>query len=62
MRWTRASGRVEPFATGGVYVNHIAADESRVHAAFGENYDRLLAVKRQYDPNNLFRLNHNIEP
>jgi len=64
VRWTRSFwSEVEPFATGGVYVNHIAADEpGRVHAAFGANYDRLLAVKRQYDPNNLFRLNHNITP
>ena len=64
VRWTRSFwSEVEPFATGGVYVNHIAADEpGRVHAAFGANYDRLLAVKRQYDPNNLFRLNHNIDP
>jgi len=62
--WTRSFwSQVEPFATGGVYVNHIAGDEpGRVHAAFGVNYDRLLAVKRQYDPNNLFRLNHNISP
>jgi FAD/FMN-containing dehydrogenase len=64
VRWTRSFwSEVEPFATGGVYVNHIAGDEpGRVHAAFGANYDRLLAVKRQYDPNNLFRLNHNIDP
>lgn len=64
VRWTRSFwSEVEPFATGGVYVNHIAADEpGRVHAAFGANYDRLLAVKRQYDPNNLFKLNHNINP
>jgi FAD/FMN-containing dehydrogenase len=63
VRWTRSFwSEVEPFANG-VYVNHIAGDEpDRVHAAFGVNYDRLLAVKRQYDPNNLFRLNHNITP
>jgi hypothetical protein len=63
VRWTRSYwSAAEPFATG-VYVNHIAGDEpGRVHAAFGGNYDRLLSVKRQYDPNNLFRLNHNIEP
>ena len=64
VRWTRGFwSEAEPFATGGVYVIHIAADEpGRVHAAFGVNYDRLLAVKRQYDPSNLFRLNHNITP
>lgn len=64
VRWTRAFwSEIEPYATGGVYVNHIAADEpGRVHAAFGSNYDRLLTVKNRYDPTNLFRLNHNITP
>jgi len=52
-----------PFATGGVYVNFLTADESeRVHAAYGENYDRLAAIKRAYDPTNLFRINQNIRP
>jgi FAD/FMN-containing dehydrogenase len=64
VRWTRALwGEVEPYATGGVYVNHIAGDEpGRVHAAFGANYERLVSVKNRYDPTNLFRLNHNIPP
>ncbi|MFN8633136.1 MAG: FAD-binding oxidoreductase [Chloroflexota bacterium] len=63
VRWTRSFWNdAEPYATG-VYLNHIAADEpGRVHSAYGPNYDRLLAVKRQYDPANLFRLNHNIAP
>jgi FAD/FMN-containing dehydrogenase len=62
--WTRSFwSEVEPYATGGVYINHIAGDEpGRVHAAFGVNYDRLLSVKNRYDPGNLFRLNHNITP
>ncbi len=52
-----------PFASGGVYVNFLTADESeRVHAAYGSNYDRLAQVKRKYDPDNLFRVNQNIEP
>jgi hypothetical protein len=61
--WTRGLyADVEPF-TRGVYVNHISGDEpGRVHAAFGPNYERLVAVKRQFDPDNLFRLNHNIAP
>ncbi|MFB3819095.1 MAG: FAD-binding oxidoreductase [Candidatus Methylomirabilales bacterium] len=56
----RASAR---FATGGVYVNFLTADEGdRVRAAYGSNYDRLAQVKRQYDPDNLFRMNQNIAP
>ena len=50
-----------PFATGGVYVNFLSADErERVRSAYGANYERLLAAKRLYDPENLFRMNQNI--
>ena len=52
-----------PFSTGSVYVNFLTADEdSRVRAAFGSNYDRLVALKNRYDPTNLFRVNQNIRP
>jgi FAD/FMN-containing dehydrogenase len=52
-----------PFASGGAYVNFLTADESdRVRSAYGPNYDRLAQVKRQYDPDNLFRTNQNIKP
>jgi FAD/FMN-containing dehydrogenase len=52
-----------PFASGGVYVNFLTADEGdRVRVAYGPNYDRLARVKRQYDPDNLFRMNQNIKP
>jgi FAD/FMN-containing dehydrogenase len=34
----------------------------RVRAAYRGNYDRLVQVKRRYDPTNLFHLNHNIPP
>ncbi|HYG87195.1 MAG TPA: FAD-binding oxidoreductase [Azospirillum sp.] len=49
-----------PYATGGVYVNFITEDEERVADAYGRNYQRMVALKRRYDPDNLFRLNQNI--
>jgi FAD/FMN-containing dehydrogenase len=52
-----------PFATGGAYVNFMTQDEGgRVAAAYGSNYERLVALKGQYDPQNTFRLNQNIGP
>jgi FAD/FMN-containing dehydrogenase len=52
-----------PFATGGAYVNFLTQDEQdRVRAAYGDNYDRLVALKNKYDPGNLFRVNQNIAP
>jgi len=53
----------KPFASGGAYVNFMTADEGdRVKAAYGSNYARLAKVKRQYDPENLFRTNWNVKP
>jgi FAD/FMN-containing dehydrogenase len=64
--WTREFwGAIQPFSTGGVYVNFLSEDdrEDRVRAAYGEaTYDRLVALKNKYDPTNLFRLNQNIKP
>jgi FAD/FMN-containing dehydrogenase len=52
-----------PFASGGVYVNFLTADETdRVRSAYGTNYDQLAQVKRKFDPGNLFRMNQNIKP
>jgi FAD/FMN-containing dehydrogenase len=62
--WVRkAWTQVEPL-THGQYVNLAATDDrdARVHAAYGDNYPRLAALKKRYDPNNLFRLNANIKP
>jgi FAD/FMN-containing dehydrogenase len=55
--------KTKPFATGGVYVNFLTADEAaRVHSAYGGNWERLARVKKRYDPDNRFRINHNIAP
>jgi Berberine and berberine like len=47
----------------GVYVNDLGeAGDERVRAAYGQNYERLVAVKNTYDPTYFFRLNHDIQP
>jgi FAD/FMN-containing dehydrogenase len=54
---------MQPFASGGVYVNYLGEEgPERVKAAYGRNYDRLVALKTRYDPTNLFRVNQNIPP
>jgi hypothetical protein len=64
IRWARDFfNATAPFAGSGVYVNFLTADEGhRVRAAYGPNCGRLARVKRGYDPQNLFRMNQNIEP
>ncbi|MCZ4097700.1 FAD-binding oxidoreductase [Streptomyces sp. So13.3] len=55
---------LHPHSMGGGYVNFIGAGESqdRVRATYGDHYDRLTALKRTYDPDNLFHANQNIAP
>jgi FAD/FMN-containing dehydrogenase len=52
------------FSTGGTYVNFLTADEGadRIRDAYGANYDRLVEVKRRWDPDNVFSANKNISP
>jgi hypothetical protein len=53
----------KPHAAGTAYINFMPEDEvDRVEAAYGGNYRRLAEIKRQYDPQNLFRLNQNVKP
>ena len=53
----------KPHAVGTAYINFMPEDEvDRVEAAYGSNYRRLAEVKREYDPQNLFRLNQNVKP
>ncbi|OYE03009.1 FAD-linked oxidase [Nostoc sp. 'Peltigera membranacea cyanobiont' 232] len=52
-----------PYASAGVYINFMTEEEGdRVAAAYGSNYDRLVQIKKQYDPENIFHLNQNIKP
>jgi len=52
-----------PHAAGSVYINFLTQDEgTRIREAYGPNYGRLQAIKQRYDPDNLFRFNHNIRP
>lgn len=62
--WTKALFEaMRPQLDESVYVNNLGDEgPGRVHAAYGENYPRLVAVKRTYDPDNLFRANQNIDP
>jgi FAD/FMN-containing dehydrogenase len=52
-----------PLSEEGGYVNFMASDDQdRIKANYRGNYDRLVDVKRKYDPDNLFHLNQNIKP
>ena len=62
--WTKEyHDELHPHSAGGAYVNFMMDEgQDRVKATYQDNYDRLVAVKDQYDPNNLFRVNQNIRP
>jgi berberine-like enzyme len=51
------------YSPRGAYVNFMEEEgEDRVRESYQGNYDRLVQIKRRYDPTNLFRLNQNIKP
>jgi FAD/FMN-containing dehydrogenase len=63
--WTRDTfAALRPHFGPGRWLNYLADDDGddAVRAAYGPNFDRLREVKRRYDPENVFHLNHNIEP
>jgi FAD/FMN-containing dehydrogenase len=64
--WTRnAWSDMQRFGPGGIYLNFAGFGEEKealVRAGYGDNYDRLVELKTQYDPGNLFRMNQNIKP
>ncbi len=54
---------IHPHSEAGGYVNFMASDDAgRVRDNYGPNYDRLVEVKRRYDPQNVFHMNQNIDP
>lgn len=65
IKWTRRLWEaLQPEAEAAAYTNYLGQDEGdeRVRAAYGSNYQRLAALKKKYDPTNLFRTNQNIKP
>jgi len=54
---------VHPYTLGGAYVNFMMEEgDERIKATYGDNYERLVAIKKKYDPANFFRVNQNIKP
>ena len=56
---------VHPFNCDGGYINFISTDsepEGSLKATYGDNYEKLVDIKTKYDPNNVFHVNHNIQP
>jgi FAD/FMN-containing dehydrogenase len=65
VRWTREThAALQPHLATGRWLNYLADDEAEdaIRAAYGPNYERLREIKRRYDPDNVFHLNHNISP
>jgi FAD/FMN-containing dehydrogenase len=54
---------VHPYSGGGAYVNFMMDEgQERVKATYRDNFEKLVAIKNEYDPTNLFRVNQNIRP
>ena len=62
--WTRSYwSALHPYSAGGAYINMMMEEgQDRVRASYGDHYERLARIKREYDPDNLFRVNQNITP
>jgi FAD/FMN-containing dehydrogenase len=63
-RWVRDYyDATAPLSEESGYINFMAGDDQgRIRANYGPNYDRLVEVKRTYDPGNVFHMNQNIAP
>jgi len=63
-KWTKDYyDAIHPHSAGGAYVNFMMDEgQDRVKASYGSNFNRLVEIKKKYDPNNYFRVNQNISP
>ena len=65
VEWTRETfAGLRPHLSGRRWLNYLGDDQGddAIRAAYGPNYERLQQIKRRYDPDNVFHLNHNIAP
>jgi len=64
IKWNRdCCEALRPFLIPGAYSNYLTDEgEAITRQAYGPNYERLVALKKKFDPTNLFRMNHNIKP
>ena len=64
MAWVHdAMAIVAPHLLPGRYINELSEEGQHVtEASYGPKLERLRAIKREWDPDNVFRLNHNIAP
>ena len=62
--WTKEYWEaLHPYSAGGAYVSFLIDEgQERIRATYRDNFERLVAIKNEYDPNNLFRVNQNIRP
>jgi FAD/FMN-containing dehydrogenase len=64
IRWLRDYNQaLAPYSEPGGYINFMQDDDfGRIRDNYRQNYERLVQVKRRYDPTNLFHINQNIAP
>ena len=62
--WTKEYwAALHPYSAGGAYVNFMMDEgQERIKATYRDNFEKLVAIKNEYDPTNLFRGNQNIKP
>jgi FAD/FMN-containing dehydrogenase len=62
-QWARECWEaMQPYAERAAYVNDLGEEGERVHEAYGPSFERLRALKDEYDPTNFFRLNQLVKP